>query len=65
VIPITEWEVVEKMFNAGYTPTVNFGAIIHPLSWHTCFSIGGVFNDGYGDTAPLAICRAALKAVSK
>jgi hypothetical protein len=59
------WEVVEKFHKDGYDPCVNFGSTFHVDEWHACFYKGGHYYDAYADTAPLAICRAALLAVSE
>jgi len=61
------WEVVEKIIAMSYTVLVSNGKH-SPQSqkWHCIITIipqQGGYRDGYADTAPLAICRAALKAV--
>ena len=56
------WEVVERMRGQGlwFQLTAPHPGSIDP-QWRCSF--GGVYL-GIGDTAPLAICRAALKAVA-
>lgn len=70
------WEVVEKMMSIGWHHCVNWLAV--EKTHHCCFSLTEaellipknddepltVFRHGYAETAPLAICKAALRAVS-
>jgi len=60
------WEVVEKMVSNGYQFVVNGGK--HDYSWgakrHAGFNNDNeTYHDGFADEVPLAICRAALRAV--
>jgi len=61
------WMVVEKIIAMSYTVLVSNGKHSPPRqTWHCIITIipqQGGYRDGYADTAPLAICRAALKAV--
>jgi len=56
------WEVVEKMGNYLFACGRNDNGM-----WEACFfSVNsgiGKLSEGHGDTAPSAICRAALKAL--
>ena len=60
------WEVVEKMRNNKYEPCVNgecWTPIEHRMGlWQADFQNGGPCHSARADTAPLAICRAALLA---
>lgn len=63
------WEVVERLLSDGLVFLLNFLDVPYePIGWHGCFHGGwGNFKTDYHafgcETAPLAICRAALKAV--
>ena len=61
------WEVVEKLVALGFV-TVHLSQGIKEPGWYASF-FGDPATDGKGgyaraDTAPLAICRAALKATT-
>ena len=56
------WPVVEKMADRRHP----FELVKTPISYWVCRFYGEIIRDiykGYADTAPLAICLAALKAV--
>ena len=54
------WTVVEKLRGCDQWPEIGATG----RSWYCEFEgEPGVIVEGFGDTAPLAICRAALKAV--
>lgn len=57
------WEVAEKLANEAYAMYLYCGGA---ASWHCNFgqSWEGTLT-GHADTAPLAICRAALKATER
>ena len=55
------WEVVEKLAYEGKAAFALEFLKYEPKTWVAEFGIG-VFDEGKADTAPLAICRAALKA---
>ena len=61
------WLVVERMLELGWSPTLNIVADGTDPKWHVCLQRGwwdaAEFSHGYADTAPEAICRAALKAL--
>ena len=67
------WQVVEKMRDSGLCPTVYWDDgddIPDCTGWQVCMAHYGNTEDefrlydGWASTAPLAICRAAIKAVS-
>ncbi len=67
----TDWgamgEVLEHFTDDGTYATLNRGTVgglgcpVVKL-WHACLSSGGYGRWGKADTAPLAVCRAAIKA---
>lgn len=66
------WTVVENMIKSGWNPTANWHDELDGSAglrqWHACLSKNhhdpdGIWIHGYGETAPMAICQAALKAV--
>lgn len=59
------WLVVEKLVADGMQPIVNYlnGQILAYDGWHCCIAKGYEVYHSHGcETAPLAICLAALKA---
>lgn len=63
------WQVVEKMVADRHTQDFHFGyKMCAGCEWQFCFAdkVAGVFSDcaGRAETMPLAVCRAALKAVA-
>lgn len=58
------WEVVEKLNETERWPTIQFGPSEDgDLRWWVTL-VNPADADVYAETAPLAICRAALKAVA-
>jgi len=61
------WTVVERVIALGYHFATDYDAELskHDYEWTaTVGNYKGVHAHEYGDTAPEAICRAALKALA-
>lgn len=58
------WEVVLEMAKRGHPVEIYAGGSGDGSSWTVTF-FGGSCGNEYADTAPLAICLAALKAAAR